>query len=107
MHSNFDRWQSRLRCGFPDHLDDGLGHTQLGILYARRGEYNRAAAEFELTIKLAPDQATAHYHLGQALIRLGQKEQGDEQLRIFRKLHSQQKDDVVIAFLMTRQDQAK
>jgi Tfp pilus assembly protein PilF len=82
-------------------------HTQLGILYARRGEYDAAAAEFEQTIKLDPDQPTAHYHLGQALIHLGQKERGDEQLKIFRKLHSEQKDDTVIAFLMTRQDQAK
>jgi Tfp pilus assembly protein PilF len=82
-------------------------HTQLGILYARRGEYDRAAAEFEQTIKLDPDQATAHYHLGQALIHLGQKQPGDEQLRIFRKLHAEQKDDIVMAFLMTRHDQAK
>jgi hypothetical protein len=52
-------------------------------------------------------KATAHYHLGQALIHLGQKEQGDEQIQIFRKLRSQQKDDIVIAFLMTKQNQAK
>ena len=104
---NSDRIEALLKTAVA--LDPKLAdaHTQLGILYARRGEYNRAAAEFELTIKLAPNQATAHYHLGQALIRLGQKEQGDEQIQIFRKLHSQQKDDIVIAFLMTRQDQAK
>jgi tetratricopeptide (TPR) repeat protein len=80
-------------------------HTQLGILYARRGEYRRAASEFEQTVKLDPDQAAAHYHLAQALIHLGQKDSADEQLKIFRKLHAEQKDDVVIAFLMTRQDQ--
>ncbi len=82
-------------------------HTQLGILYARRGEYTRAAAEFEQTIKLDPGQATAHYHLGQVLIHLGQKETAEEQLKVFRKLHAEQKDDVVMAFLMTRQDQGK
>ena len=102
-----DRIESLLKTAIA--LDPKLAdaHTQLGILYARRGEYDRAAAEFEQTIKLDPDQATAHYHLGLALIHLGQKEPGDEQLRIFRKLHSEQKDDIVIAFLMTRQDQAK
>jgi Tfp pilus assembly protein PilF len=82
-------------------------HTQLGILYARHGEYNRAAVEFEQTIMLDPAQAAAHYHLGQALIHLGQKERGGEELNTFRKLHSEQKEEVVVAFLMTRQDPAK
>lgn len=77
-------------------------HMQLGILYARRGEYNRAAAEFEQTIRLDPAQATAHYHLGLALVHLGQKERGDEELKTFRKLHSERKEDVVVAFLMTQ-----
>jgi cytochrome c-type biogenesis protein CcmH/NrfG len=82
-------------------------HTQLGILYARRGENNRAAAEFEQTIRLDPAQAPAHYHLAQALIHLGQKQRGEQELELFRKLHAEQKEEVVVAFLMAKQDQPR
>lgn len=83
-------------------------HMQLGILYSRRGDYSRAAAEFERTIKLEPALAAAHYRLAQALSRLGQKKQAAGELETFRKLDSAAKEeDTVVAFLLTRQDKPK
>ncbi len=83
-------------------------HMQLGVLYSRRGDYPRAAAEFERTIKLDPTLASAHYRLGQALIRMGQRKQSAEEMETFRKLDSARKEeDTVVAFLLTRQDKPK
>ena len=83
-------------------------HMQLGILYSRRGDYPRAAAEFERTIKLDPALAAAHYRLAQALGRMGQKKQSAQELETFRKLDSVKKEeDSVVAFLLTRQDKPK
>jgi Tfp pilus assembly protein PilF len=80
-------------------------HMQLGILYGRREENPRAAAEFAQAIKLDPHLAVAHYRLGQTLNRMGQKKQSAEELETFRKLDAAGKqEDTVMAFLLTRQD---
>jgi Tfp pilus assembly protein PilF len=83
-------------------------HMQLGVLYSRRGDYPRAAAEFEREIKLDPALAAAHYRFAQALSRMGQKKQSAQELETFRKLDSaSQEEDTVVAFLLTRQDKPK
>ena len=90
-------------------LDPALAeaHMQLGILYARREEHPAAAAELEEAIKYDPTLAVAHYRLAQSLIRLGQKERAEQELKEFRRLNSAQKEpDVVMAFLLNKQDKA-
>ena len=82
-------------------------HMQLGVLYFRREDYPRAAAEFGQTVKLDPSLAVAHYRLGQSLIRLGQKKEAAQELETFRKLNSAEKEDPVLVFLLTRQDKPK
>jgi Tfp pilus assembly protein PilF len=83
-------------------------HMQLGVLYSRRGDYPRAAAEFERTIRFEPAQPAAHYRLAQALSRMGQKKQSAQELETFHKLDSATKEeDTVVAFLLTRQDKPK
>jgi tetratricopeptide (TPR) repeat protein len=88
-------------------LDPSLAqaYMQLGILYARREDNPRAAAEFVRAIKLDPHLAVAHYRLAQTLNRLGQRKQAAQEMETFRKLDSAGKqEETVMAFLLTRQD---
>ena len=42
-----------------------------GLVYARRGEYDRAAAELRKAIESDPDEADAHYNLALVLAEQG------------------------------------
>ncbi|MCI0438119.1 MAG: tetratricopeptide repeat protein, partial [Chloroflexi bacterium] len=39
-------------------------HYNMGVLFTRNGDYNRAAAEFLKAVELKPKDADAHYNLG-------------------------------------------
>jgi len=63
---------------------------QLGILYASQHKYSEAIERYQQAVKLNPDLADAHYRLGQAYVRTGQKEQAQQEFELYERLHQQQ-----------------
>jgi tetratricopeptide (TPR) repeat protein len=45
-----------------------MAHNNLGYLFLRRGELDKAISHFETALKIRSDNASAHYNLGGALI---------------------------------------
>jgi len=72
-------------------LDPNLAdaHLQLGVLYAREGEYEPAAHELEQEIRISPDSKEAHYRLALAYRQLGQLDASAKQMQLFRELQAQ------------------
>jgi tetratricopeptide (TPR) repeat protein len=68
-------------------------HLQLGILYHDQRREQEAVAEFQAAIRLNPDDPEAHYHLAQAYLRAGDRERGQEELRLYQKLRQSQADE--------------
>jgi tetratricopeptide (TPR) repeat protein len=50
-------------------------HQILGIALMKRGQVDRATAEFREALRVDPDSATAHWHLGKALLDAGHYEE--------------------------------
>jgi tetratricopeptide (TPR) repeat protein len=71
-------------------LDHGMaeGHFQLGVFYSNQQRIAEAIEQYEIAIKIQPEFANAHYRLGQAYQRTGQKAQAQKHLEIFQRLHS-------------------
>jgi tetratricopeptide (TPR) repeat protein len=65
-------------------------HLQLGILYYDQHREPEAIAEFQVAVRLNPDDPDAHYHLAQAYLRAGDQERGHEELQLYEKLHKPQ-----------------
>ncbi|HEV2423962.1 MAG TPA: tetratricopeptide repeat protein [Terriglobia bacterium] len=62
-------------------------HLQLGLLFSDQHEDREAAAEYRQAIAANSGLAEAHYHLGQALARLGESSQANQQLQTYERLH--------------------
>jgi tetratricopeptide (TPR) repeat protein len=62
-------------------------HLQLGTLLYDQRRYEEAIAEFNAAIQLKPGDPDAHYHLAQTYLRAGDEERGQEELRLYEKLH--------------------
>ncbi len=58
----------------------------LGRVHAARGEWQEAAAEYELSCQAAKNYGAAYYALGQAYRKLGDKEKAARALRRFERL---------------------
>lgn len=69
-------------------------HLQLGNLSADRGKFAEAIPEYQRALELNSDLADAHYRLGQAYVRTGQKEKAQEQLQVYQQLRSQHLADL-------------
>jgi predicted Zn-dependent protease len=63
-------------------------HLQFGILYHDQRREQNAISEFEAAIRLNPDNPETHYHLAQAYLRTGDKERGQEELRVYENLRA-------------------
>jgi Flp pilus assembly protein TadD len=48
--------------------DNDMAHNNLGYLFLRRGELDKAISHFETALKIRSGNASAHYNLGGALI---------------------------------------
>ncbi len=48
--------------------DNDMAHNNLGYLFLRRGEVDRAISHFEAALKIRSGNASAHYNLGGALV---------------------------------------
>jgi tetratricopeptide (TPR) repeat protein len=68
-------------------LDPGLAdaHYQLGVLYARRRDYQGAAQELETAIRLSPGLREAHYRLAIAYRQTGRADLSAKQMERFRE----------------------
>jgi cytochrome c-type biogenesis protein CcmH/NrfG len=67
-----------------------LPHLQLGNLFSQENRLPEAIAEYRESVRLKPDLADAHYHLGQVYLRTGQKELGQQQMTLYEQLHGKQ-----------------
>ena len=65
-------------------------YLQLGILFAGDEKYEDAAREFQQAIRLKPDLADAHYRLGQACSRTGNKTLAAKEFELYQRFHQQE-----------------
>jgi tetratricopeptide (TPR) repeat protein len=64
-------------------------HLQLGNLYSDQNKYAEAVPEYEKALQFSPDLADAHYRLGQAYVRTGDKERAQQHLQIYQQLRAE------------------
>ena len=65
-------------------------HLQLGSLYSRRGEYERAVPEFEVAVGLVPSLKEAHYRLALAYRHVGRTELAAHEMKLFQEARERQ-----------------
>jgi tetratricopeptide (TPR) repeat protein len=72
-------------------LDPSLAeaHLQLGNLYSDQQKYADSIPEYRCALELNSDLADAHYRLGQAYVRTGEKDRAQEQFQVYQKLREQ------------------
>jgi tetratricopeptide (TPR) repeat protein len=69
-------------------------HLQLGNLYSDQTKYAEAIPEYVRALELNADLADAHYRLGQAYVRTGEKDRAQEQFQVYQRLREQQLADL-------------
>jgi tetratricopeptide (TPR) repeat protein len=69
-------------------------HLQLGNLYSDQTKYAEAIPEYVRALKLNADLADAHYRLGQAYVRTGEKDRAQEQFQVYQKIREQHLADL-------------
>lgn len=69
-------------------------HLQLGNLYSEQKKYGNSILEYRHALELNSDLADAHYRLGQALVRTGDKEHARAELETYQKLRAQHLADL-------------
>jgi tetratricopeptide (TPR) repeat protein len=67
---------------------DSATNIQIGQLHAQKQQYPQAIAAFQRAIESEPYNATAVYSLAQALIRSGQRDEGQKTLERFQRLQA-------------------
>lgn len=77
-------------------LEPGLAeaHLQLGNLYSDQRKYAESIPEYVRASELNPDLADAHYRLAQAYVHVGEKDRGQEELKIYQQLNAQHLSDL-------------
>ena len=69
-------------------------HLQLGNLNADQGKFTDAISEYQRALELNSDLADAHYRLGQAYVRSGQKDKAQAQFQVYQQLRAQHLADL-------------
>jgi tetratricopeptide (TPR) repeat protein len=69
-------------------------HLQLGNLNADQGKFAEAIPEYQRALELDADLADAHYRLGQAFVRTGQKDRAQGEFDVYQKLRAQHLADL-------------
>jgi len=69
-------------------------HLQLGNLNADQGKFAEAIPEYQRALELDADLADAHYRLGQAFVRSGQKDRAQGEFDVYQKLRAQHLADL-------------
>jgi tetratricopeptide (TPR) repeat protein len=80
------------------HLDPTLGgaYLQLGILYSQRGDFTQAISAYKNAIEVSGDDdvlQAAHYRLGQAYLRIGEKTKAQQELQLYEQVTNKTKED--------------
>jgi len=60
-------WTHTLTCA----SDNFIGHNNLGLALAQKGQWDQAIAQFQQALQINPDDAEAHNNLGNALVKEG------------------------------------
>lgn len=63
-------------------------HLQLGNLNSDQGKFAEAIPEYQRVLELNSDLADAHYRLGQAYVRSGQKDKAQKQFQVYQQLRA-------------------
>lgn len=69
-------------------------HLQLGNLYSDQNKYPKAIPEYKRALELNSDLADAYYRLGQAYVRIGEKDRAQEQFQVYQKIREQHLADL-------------
>jgi tetratricopeptide (TPR) repeat protein len=69
-------------------------HVQMGNLSSDQGNFAAAIPEYRRALELNSDLADAHYRLGQAYVRTGQKDLAQEQFQVYQQLRAQHLADL-------------
>ncbi|MBS1839839.1 MAG: tetratricopeptide repeat protein [Acidobacteria bacterium] len=71
-----------------------VAYVQMGNLNSDQGKFAEAIPQYQRALELDGDLVDAHYRLGQAYVRTGQRDKGQEQLAVYQKLREQHLADV-------------
>lgn len=69
-------------------------HLQLGNLYSDEKKYPEAIPEYVQTRELNPDLTDLYYRLGQAYVRVGDKEHAQEEFQVYQQRRAQHLADL-------------
>lgn len=69
-------------------------HLQLGNLNADQGKFADSIPEYQRALELNADLADAHYRLGQAYVRTGQKDKAQAQFQVYQQLRAEHLADL-------------
>lgn len=77
-------------------LDPALAEAQLqlGNLYSDQSKYADAIPHYKRALELNTDLADAHYRLGQAYVRTGEKDRAQAELQVYQQLRTQHLADL-------------
>ncbi|MGA2427238.1 MAG: tetratricopeptide repeat protein [Candidatus Acidiferrum sp.] len=77
-------------------LDPKLAEAQLqlGNLYSDQSKYAEAIPHYKRALELNADLADAHYRLGQAYVRTGDKDHAQQELQVYQQLRAQHLADL-------------
>lgn len=76
----------------PSYAEASLG---MGQAYAKLSQYHKAEPLLQRAVKRMPNDAQAHYWLGQTLIRMGRKQEGQKELEIVNQIHTKSINDAL------------
>lgn len=88
-HAYLDQVQSLLKKAVALDPSSAEGHLQLANLYSQRHQYAEAVPEYQQALKLSPHLPDAHFRLGQAYSRLGNKDLADKEFQLHKQLYEQ------------------
>jgi tetratricopeptide (TPR) repeat protein len=69
-------------------------YLQFGNLDSDQGKFAEAIPEYQRALQLNSDLADAHYRLGQAYVRTGQKDRAQEQFQVYQQLRERHLADL-------------
>jgi tetratricopeptide (TPR) repeat protein len=69
-------------------------YLQVGNLYSDQNKYAQAIPQYVRALELNSDLADAHYRLGQAYIRTGDKDRAQEQFQVYQRIREQHLADL-------------
>jgi tetratricopeptide (TPR) repeat protein len=77
-------------------LEPGLAeaHLQLANLYSDQKKYSESIPEYLRARELNPDLADVHYRLAQAYVRVGEKEQAQDEFKVYQQLRAEHLSDL-------------